>query len=420
MSIKFTKDNFRQGFELETQDFEDYNEAAERELDDNAYSQWLSERTDELLNEYGLSHLKSNAYYDDIVGMLIEIASDELQEDWLSEFDELIKKLKGENVLPGFEQDDESIEESAREAMPRVNYEDEPANWEEVCNHLFGGDEDPYLSEVYDVLEDNRQSRLARRIREPLMDEAQEEDIPDECYTEPEGSDIENVVDLVKRLSDKWTAEPDGTVSGPELQYGPGGIDELTEAVDELFRTYSLSVDIACSFHVHISHTGMHLEYDPAVQYFMLEYIHDNMDRVPSPVLQRWTRFNAGRRDSYFKPTVGNGRYHFIAFRGEDYPRKKVATWEFRCFGNVDNTDDARTCLALAIEAFRYAYRKVRRQVDRVVKLGDSYFSVQGNNFHKSIPAKAESILNKRSEGRMEIREKPLSKNPRRGRKCVR
>jgi hypothetical protein len=115
---------------------------------------------------------------------------------------------------------------------------------------------------------------------------------------------------------------------------------------------------------VHISETGKTITYSAVMQTLLCAYIVDHFDEVPESVRARWA--NAEWMDSYYAlalnndPMAGNrdSKYRFIAYR----PSHK--SWEFRCFGNIDNPVDANRCIDLAKSAFVAARLKLIELID--------------------------------------------------------
>lgn len=149
----------------------------------------------------------------------------------------------------------------------------------------------------------------------------------------------------------------DGTVRGFEIRtVGALTIPNFMRALDVVFAPgVTHAVDIGCSFHLHIGLTSGKLPYSAKVQAAMYEYLLMNIDKVPEKVRTRWSTLatggtsGSGREASqYFRLDLHHTKYTFVNSHG-------LGTWEFRCFGNVDNKKDALACLRLAIGAMRYA-----------------------------------------------------------------
>lgn len=143
-------------------------------------------------------------------------------------------------------------------------------------------------------------------------------------------------------------AKHDGSVEGPEFVVAGEGTsaNQFSVLLSRLFKQYNLEVDTRCSFHVHLSVPGIKHTYGPMLQCYMMEYLINNLHRVPESVRERWCDDT-----NYFKPNLSTDKYTFINFHS-DYK-----TWEFRCFGNVSNHKDGMRCLKLAVESLQYAYK---------------------------------------------------------------
>lgn len=143
----------------------------------------------------------------------------------------------------------------------------------------------------------------------------------------------------------------DGTVRGFEFRtIGGLTLAEFGAAATPLF-TLNHVVDEGCSFHVHVSIPGVRHKYGPRMQKAMIEYLVQNQDKVPGSVLERWRGIHD---NEYINGLLRNGnKYNFIN------KHARFNTWEFRCFGNVDNYEDAMRCLRLAVGAMQYGYKVV-------------------------------------------------------------
>lgn len=143
-------------------------------------------------------------------------------------------------------------------------------------------------------------------------------------------------------------AKADNSVKGPEFVVAGNGTTapKFIKLLKSLFDRFDLEIDEGCSFHIHLSVPGINHAYGPMLQCHMMEYLLLNVDRVPEDVQNRW-----GSETDYFKPLIQADKYSFVHFH------ENCRTWEFRCFGNVQNAKDGRRCLKLAVEALQYAYK---------------------------------------------------------------
>jgi hypothetical protein len=117
-------------------------------------------------------------------------------------------------------------------------------------------------------------------------------------------------------------------------------------AIKALFDTHEFKIDTGCSFHIHLSVPGIKHRYGKAIQAELTAFLLNNQDRLPDSVKKRLKSDNI--RFCRFKIAAEK----FSAVHG--HPQ---GTWEFRLFGNINNTHDAWKCLLLAIDALRHAYR---------------------------------------------------------------
>lgn len=162
-----------------------------------------------------------------------------------------------------------------------------------------------------------------------------------------------------------YVMERDATVSGIEFHpQAPLNPDAAMEAHAKLLSAFeSITVSARCSYHIHLSVSGMKHTYGINMQAFMYLYILNNLHRVPQGVLERWANSSSPDGDRYFRQCLGGSmnssyeeRYSFIAFRHE------FSTWEFRCWGNVLSVEDAKACLDISIDAYNYAFDLVHKQ----------------------------------------------------------
>jgi hypothetical protein len=183
----------------------------------------------------------------------------------------------------------------------------------------------------------------------PSLSSAPRSETRTEEYQEEESIDLKEYLQSLnfsdETLSLDW--KPDGSVRGPEITTeGPQTWSEVTERAISLFTDLDrvgFSVNSGCSFHIHASINGVTPKYSINFQSFLMRFVL-NDPRVPVGVRMRW------RSDSlsqYFNFTLDAQKYRFVAMRSQ--------TWEFRCFGNIDNITDALACLAIASDAYHAA-----------------------------------------------------------------
>jgi hypothetical protein len=139
----------------------------------------------------------------------------------------------------------------------------------------------------------------------------------------------------------------DGSVDGFEFRtIGPQTYSGFKKAADAIFRL-DHDIDTGCSFHIHLAVKGVKHQWGERMQSALVQYLIENIDRVPASVRERWEAIDSNQfiRELY----ASKAKYSFVH-------KHKQGTWEFRCFGNVQNAKDAMRCLDLAIEAMQYAY----------------------------------------------------------------
>lgn len=141
----------------------------------------------------------------------------------------------------------------------------------------------------------------------------------------------------------------DGSVSGPEIvTMGPVSVKKFSSIVEALFK-HDIEISTNCSFHIHMSLPSVKHKYSQAIQMLLIEGIFRQFNQVPESVKERWAQ-TSWLRD-YFRLNLWDEKYQFVAHRGG------WNTWEFRCWGNISNANDARRCLLISVRALQFAYR---------------------------------------------------------------
>jgi hypothetical protein len=143
----------------------------------------------------------------------------------------------------------------------------------------------------------------------------------------------------------------DGSVSGFEFRtIGGLNVEQFAESCHSVFKI-DHEIDTGCSFHIHVSIPGVKHFYGERMQLAMVEYIAENIDRLPVTVLKRIRDI---KNNNYIKGLLSSReKYSFVNAHEQ-------GTWEFRCFGNVQNSVDGMTCRDIAVEALQYAYMAVK------------------------------------------------------------
>jgi hypothetical protein len=183
----------------------------------------------------------------------------------------------------------------------------------------------------------------------PALSAAPRSETRTEEYQEQEHIEMKEYLKSLN-FSDETLAldwKPDGSVRGPEITtQGPQTWTEVTERAISLFTDLDrvgFSVNSGCSFHIHASIHGVTPKHSVNFQSFLMRFVL-NDPRVPESVRQRW---RSDALSQYFNFTLDTNKYRFVAMRSQ--------TWEFRCFGNIDNISDALACLAIASDAYHAA-----------------------------------------------------------------
>lgn len=320
-NMPINKDNYRVGWELEYQnsDYSNESEDCDPEFDEEMYDAWTDEKESEILEE----HFGQWRRLD-------------------TEINNSISNLDIEN-----DDDSETL----------ANWDKSDKTYQVACNlDLLSTDDILYL------------------IRNYI-------DTPESCYYTPD-NDCTGI-DLPCGL--EW--EHDGTVGGGEIHPdSPCTVEKATKLLNELERDYpfdTLDVDDQCSFHVHVSNTDIKHRYGTNMQGFMLQYLSDNLEKLPSSVLQRFSSDSGRWRNQYFSISISQNKYCFVAYRSEH------GTWEFRCFGNIETADEGIICMNMAVDAHFHAVNLVRK---------GKMFKKNINILQVEIPARADAVLRKRKK----------------------
>jgi hypothetical protein len=270
----------------------------------------------------------------------------------------------------------------ARRAMIRCGFELETQATESTCDDQEIDHES--ADEAIREESDREFNEIPRHIRNALCDSTVDDvmnDLQDRIRENFDYSDymqsnddalqdeIDNAIGIAMRDDNSFSK-----VNKPKIQCGKDGsvegyefrtIGALTYAqfVIASRAAFSLdhTIDEACSFHVHLSIPGVKHSYGDRFQLALVEYLIENIGRIPQSVRSRW---KYAPSNQYIKGLLSSkNKYSFV------YAHEQ-GTWEFRCFGNVHNTKDGLTCLNIAIEAMAHAYQVTQQSKSL---LTDSY-----------------------------------------------
>lgn len=231
-----------------------------------------------------------------------------------------------------------------RRLMVRCGFELETQSTGEPA--LDGEAYDNVVSARADELLNALPSWLPRRARENLTDMAYEVasehiDMSD-YYTSYDHEDIQNDIG-----NENIEVGSDNSVSGVEIRT-VGGL-KYFDFLQALKDTFSIDhvIDTKCSFHIHLSIPGVKHSHGASFQQALNEYLIEHQGKLPATVQER---FRGAPKNSYIKKLVESREKYSFTFAHSQ------GTWEFRCFGNVQNVSEGMACLNLAIEALAYAY----------------------------------------------------------------
>lgn len=162
-----------------------------------------------------------------------------------------------------------------------------------------------------------------------------------------EGSSAREAWGSPRGVNCSYDFHEDSSVKGGELVVSePQRPTGFLRHAKHLLRVNDFTVDEGCSFHIHLSVDGVQHMYGERMQAEMLAYLLANTDRMPEGVQDRLrTHLH------WYSCRITGDKYCAVHYH------KRLGTWEFRLFGNIDNYFDARDCLILAYEAMRHAYR---------------------------------------------------------------
>lgn len=191
---------------------------------------------------------------------------------------------------------------------------------------------------------------LRERVTEQLF-ESMYESLDSSDFVNARSPDDSEAPDFFGINSNCFDLESDGSVDGPEIKTKDGGVTptQFVKFASQLFDKHDLAIDEGCSFHIHVSVQGVKHTFGKQFQADLYSYLIEHFDSLPATVKDRW--LNEEKRNRYFELKISTDKFSFVNYH------ERCGTWEFRCFGNVTNTKDARTCMMLALNAMRYAYQ---------------------------------------------------------------
>lgn len=241
-----------------------------------------------------------------------------------------------------FDSDDNIDHDAASEAIS------------EQAGNLF--DEIP--NDVLDCLPNVLQENIRQAIYDSVSDSFD--------YSDYETKDIDAIQsDINRAIRKEWLNHYDKTNDvRPSLNVGTDNsvdgveirtIDGLTYrqfyAAAKAAFSLDHDIDTACSFHIHLSIPNVKHSFGDRFQLALVEYLIENVDRLPANVQER---FRKAPSNEYINGLLSSKKKYSFVHAHEQ------GTWEFRCFGNVQNTSEAMTCLNIAIEAMNYAYQATK------------------------------------------------------------
>lgn len=224
----------------------------------------------------------------------------------------------------------------------------------EQAGNLF--DEIP--NDVLDCLSDRIQTTIREAIYDSVSDSFD--------YGEYTVKDIDAIQSNINRaIKKEWlnhesktndlrprlNVGTDNSVDGVEIRTIDGLTYRQFYAAAKAAFSLDHDIDTACSFHIHLSIPNVKHSFGDRFQLALVEYLIENVERLPANVQER---FKKAPKNEYINGLLSSQKkYSFVHAHDQ-------GTWEFRCFGNVQNTSEAMICLNIAIEAMNYAYQATK------------------------------------------------------------
>jgi hypothetical protein len=163
-----------------------------------------------------------------------------------------------------------------------------------------------------------------------------------------EDSDVYESLNASESTREVIDCGEDQSVKGGEIRTrGALSPFQFLAAAKDLLSNNEFEVDTGCSFHIHLSVPGVQHMYGAQLQSEMTAYILEHAGALSDGMK---LRLESSALRKYACPKIEDTK--FTAVNSHDQ-----GTWEFRIFGNINDANDARRCLLLAIEALRHAYR---------------------------------------------------------------
>jgi hypothetical protein len=240
-------------------------------------------------------------------------------------------------VTAGFELETQASEGKTKEDI-------EPQFNEEAFDDYVSERASEKMGDLSNILPSREYDRLCERVQELIAEDTDRGEFYDS------DDDPSNLFDYIPKVE----VVLDGSVDGFEFRtHGGLSYPEFRRAADAVFDMEH-KIDSGCSFHIHLRVRDIKHTHSAGFQRLLVEYLSEvAYARVPESVRERWAGI---RQNQYIRGIVARDgeKYAFVR-------KHPIGTWEFRCFGNVQNAADAMACLDLAIEAMQYAYAGVSR-----------------------------------------------------------
>lgn len=147
----------------------------------------------------------------------------------------------------------------------------------------------------------------------------------------------------------------DGSVDGPEIRTKGALTPAQFLRALKTVTSYDLDVSTGCSFHTHLSLTGVKHQYGQRLAAALMEYFLTHWSDLPERVRTRLKRDRG-----YCAFMLNPDKYRFVHWH-------RQGTLEFRLFGNIDNYEDGAKCLVLAVRALQWAYKVVKLKTEKAM-----------------------------------------------------
>lgn len=294
----------------------------------------------------------------------LKVSSTELKAARRKEFDDRLQSDKGIKVIAKYKTVRAVISDIIAEEYQKLN---DDADVEEVKEELESNFKEKMVHILKSLkIEGVTTASIIAKLTKSWADKS----------TKALEKDIEKTLDITQLTKDrhiderKWKdtmllphapnefdIKSDGSVSGFEIATkGAWTVQEFVRGTGKVFDpSMNHEITKGCSFHIHVGVKNRELTYTKNMQKHIYTYLLENIKKFPKSVTDRLNGLvndHSGNYKHHFCRFVSPDKYSFVHFHRE------YKTWEFRCWGNIDNKKDAIQCLMLSLRALAYALAK--------------------------------------------------------------